>query len=161
MAFRILGADARGTKLIMVLSNRKGVERAVEKATKKAATLLAGEVRKGILSGSPGGKSFAPLKASTLRRKAGRTKPLIFHGDLLGSVRGHKIKRGEYLVGLHRRARSKDGKRMPNVARIHEEGRPKVGIPARPFLGPTLEKHGGIYMDELNKEMASIFAGAL
>ena len=114
----------------------------------------ASEIKKGIVSGAPAGKTFKPLSALTISRK-GSSKPLIDKGDLVGSVTYQVLNDADSVfIGV------KKGKEV-NIAAIHEFGctiavTPKmraylhhqgvhlktetthIHIPARPFLRPIL-----------------------
>lgn len=103
-----------------------------------------------------GGKDMSPLHPFTIAMK-GSSKPLIDHGDLLGSVGFRFIDENTIFVGVHRKAA--DG---TDVAAVHEYGvrikvTPKmraylharglhlkkttteIFIPARPFVRPAYE----------------------
>ncbi len=57
----------------------------IQQAAARVGNYGASEVKKGIVSGSPGGQTFAPLSPVTIARK-GSSKPLIDKGDLVGSI---------------------------------------------------------------------------
>lgn len=73
-------------------------------------------------------KAIGRAKLSTSNRVLGQaarggigTKPLIQHGDLLGSIRA--VHKGDVsFIGILRTAKTKDGKSLFNVARSHEFG---------------------------------------
>ena len=126
----------------------------IQQAAARVGNYGASEVKKGIVSGAPGGQKFAPLSPVTIARK-GSSKPLIDKGDLVGSVTYQVIDSNNVFVGV------KKGKEA-NIAAVHEFGctigvTPKmraylhhqgihlrastqyINIPARPFLRPTLQ----------------------
>lgn len=98
---------------------------AVSQAMSYEATVLAGDIRRGIRAGAPGGKRFAPLADSTKRRKKS-SKPLINHGDLLRSIKSEQFEKGKfdsaYFVGVNKHVKARNGKEMWNIAEIHEFG---------------------------------------
>lgn len=125
----------------------------IRQAVVRVGNYGASEVKKGIVSGSPGGQTFAPLSPITIARK-GSSKPLINHGDLVGSITYQVIDSENVFIGV------KKGKEI-NIAAVHEYGctikvTPKmraylhyqgvhlkastqmIYIPARPFLRPVL-----------------------
>lgn len=143
-------------------------------AIQRAALMAEAALKRGIVSGAPGGQRFKPLSPFTILLKGSR-KPLLDTGSLLGSITTtFDQKRLTAFVGVHRTARSSDGKRLINVALVHEFGTkpfmirvtPAVrrffwamhvlskgrlqplspsktvimhpGVPARPFIRPTV-----------------------
>ena len=120
------------------------IRRAIRGATLRAALLLVREIKRGIVSQAPGGKQFAPLAESTIKYK-GSSKALIDKGFLLNAVT-QKIMDDSAFVGLLRSSVRNDGESNANVAAIMEYGATvtmpngtTIIIPARPFLGPTME----------------------
>ena len=125
----------------------------IRQAAARVGNYGASQVKKGIVSGSPGGQTFAPNSPLTIARK-GSSKPLINHGDLVGSITYQIIDSENVFIGV------KKGKEV-NIAAVHEYGctirvTPKmraylhyqgvhlkpstqmIYIPARPFLRPVL-----------------------
>lgn len=124
----------------------------------------ASEVKKGIVSGAPGGETFTPLSAITIARK-GSSKPLIDHGDLVGSVTYQTFNNeNSVFIGVKKGVKRKNNQdsEMVQIAAVHEFGctiavTPKmraylhyqgihlrkettyIHIPARPFLRPILQ----------------------
>ncbi|WP_428261180.1 phage virion morphogenesis protein, partial [Haliangium sp.] len=102
------------------------IRRAVDRAVEQEAHLCRKEIVQGLTSGSPGGKRLAPLAASTLATRRARgmrgTKPLIARGDLRRSITVRRTPRGVF-VGILRSARSRDGERLVDIARVHEFGK--------------------------------------
>ena len=135
----------------------------------KVGNYGASQVKRGIQSG----KNFAPLSSYTISQK-GSSKPLINHGDLIGSVTYQVLNDAEQVfIGV------KKGKEI-NIAAVHEFGTtinvtPKmraylhfnglhlrkdtthIYIPARPFLRPVLRSRefisttGEIYVRALKE----------
>ena len=126
----------------------------VQQAAARVGNYGASQVKKGIVSGSPGGQKFAPNSPLTVQRK-GSSSPLIDKGDLVGSVTYQVIDANSVFIGV------KKGKEV-NIAAVHEFGctigvTPKmraylhhqgvhlrvstqyIHIPARPFLRPVFQ----------------------
>ena len=140
----------------------------------------ASEVKKGIISGAPGGQTFKPLSDLTIARRQPKSiKPLVNHGDLVGSV-NYQVFNNEnsVFIGVKKGIKRKDGKDAVQIAAVHENGciiavTPKmraylhyqgihlkkettqIYIPPRPFLKPILQsanfisKVGEIYVRAL------------
>ena len=125
----------------------------VKQVAARVGNYGASEVKKGIVSGAPGGQKFVPNSPMTVARKCS-SKPLIDKGDLVGSIAYQVIDANNVFVGV------KKGKEV-NIAAVHEFGctigvTPKmraylhhqgihlrastqyIHIPARPFLRPVL-----------------------
>lgn len=180
---KLVGDWGKAAKLATGLQQR--FQSAVAAAVMAEGQYLRGQIVKGIRSGAPGGKAFAPLSPITLAirkfRGFGGGKPLIVSGGLIGAIVAIRTAAGIF-VGVLRSARSKGGKSLANIAQIQEEGRtwtqvlsPKarrflfaalrasglssagtrsksgpgggpgtitITIPARPFIGPVLEREG-------------------
>lgn len=137
----------------------------------------ASEVKKGIQSGAPGGQKFAELSALTIERK-GSSKPLIDHGDLIGSITYQVTNNEETVfIGVKKGTKHGEGDAI-QIARVHEFGctievTPKmraflhyegihlkastthIHIPARPFLRPVLQS------DEFRRNIVDIYLRAL
>ena len=86
----------------------------IRQAAARVGNYGASEVKKGIVSSSPGGQTFAPLSPITIARK-GSSKPLIDHGDLVGSITYQVIDSENVFIGV------KKGKEV-NIAAVHEYG---------------------------------------
>lgn len=161
-------------------------------AVKQAALFVERELKKGLRSGSPGGKKIKPLSPMTRRLRRGR-RPLIDTGAMLGSIKTtFDANSASAFVGVHRSSRTSSGESVVNVAVIHEFGTKPFaipvtagvrrlflalalktngkikpisssktvilhpGIPARPFIRPTIEKIGpqvnGLILKVVRKE---------
>ena len=139
-------------KLATILNPSKLAE-GIKQAAARVGNYGASEVKKGIVSGAPGGKKFVPNSAMTIARK-GSSKPLIDKGDLVGSITYQVVDDNHVFVGV------KKGEEV-NIAAVHEFGctiqvTPKmrayfhyqgihlkastqfIVIPPRPFLRPVL-----------------------
>jgi hypothetical protein len=147
----------------------KRIDRALHQAILQEAHRIRADMVKGLVSGAPAGRRFAPHSPVTLLiRKGGGfggSKVLVHRGDLLGSIVVVPLRPGAAFVGVKRRS----GKGV-DIARLHEFGktyrmRPgqrrfifahlrKAGIkpvrrgggstvtirvPPRPFIGPIVE----------------------
>ena len=86
----------------------------IQQAAARVGNYGASEVKKGIVSGAPGGQKFAPLSPITIARK-GLSKPLIDKGDLVGSITYQVIDSDNVFIGV------KKGKEA-NIAAVHEFG---------------------------------------
>jgi len=110
---------------------------AVSQAIGYEAAVLAGDMRRGIRSGAPGGQRFRPLAESTKKMKKS-SKPLINHGDLLRSIKYEQVSRQRYettyFVGVNRKERNRDGKSLANIAEIHEFGTRPYKIQVTPKM---------------------------
>ena len=125
----------------------------IQQAAARVGNYGASQIKKGIVSGAPGGQTFALLSPLTVERKHS-SKPLIDKGDLVGSVTYQVVDANNVFIGV------KKGKEV-NIAAVHEFGctigvTPKmraylhhqgvhlkastqyVHIPPRPFLRPVL-----------------------
>lgn len=117
------------------------LEKNMGRATKYNAMYLRDQIKRRIRSG----QGMLALKEATVARK-GSSKPLIDHGDLLASVTYKKLFGSIFFIGVPRTARRKRGnasgrQKLVNIAQIHEFGAPKAGIPARPYVRPTLQRN--------------------
>ena len=133
--------------------NPSRIAAGVKQAASRVGNYGASEVKKGIVSGAPGGQKFVPNSPMTTARK-GSSKPLIDKGDLVGSITYQVVDANNVFVGV------KKGKEV-NIAAVHEFGctiqvTPKmraylhhqgvhlkastqyIVIPPRPFLRPVL-----------------------
>lgn len=70
-----------------------------------------------------------------------------------------QIHRAKLQVGWFDTARYEDGTPVAYVATIHEFGYPKGGIPARPFMRPTIEQQRTAWRDSIAKGMRTVFEG--
>ena len=118
----------------------------LKQATLKNALLLVREIKRGIRSQAPGGKPFAKLAESTIRRK-GSSKALIDTGFLVNAITQRIVAEGAF-VGLLRGTVNKEGEDLVNIGAVMEYGatiqHPNgavIVIPPRPFLHPVMEKH--------------------
>jgi len=151
--------------------NPSRLKNSLRKCAAKAGNYGASEVKKGIRGGAPGGQSFAPLSPVTIINK-GSSKPLIDHGDLIGSVTYEVFNdNSSVFIGV------KKGKEV-NIAAVHEYGctievtsemraylhyhgihlkkiTAYIHIPARPFLSPVFQSV------EFQKMISEIYLNAL
>jgi hypothetical protein len=107
---------------------RKAAPKALQTAILQDAHFLRGEIIKGIDSQAPAGKPFDAHRPITVavRQLNGfsGTKILIGPtGSLRAGVTVKPLPDGGAFVGVHRSARTKDGRSLVRIARIHEEGR--------------------------------------
>lgn len=165
-------------KLANIL-NPVTMQKQLDQAQKRVGVYATSEVKKGIRSGSPGGNAFTPNTKFTVNQK-GSSKPLIHHGDLIGSITHEEPDDKTVWVGVRKGAKGKNGSDMIDIAHVHEFGKtiavtpkmrvflhhkglhlnPKtshIRIPERSFLRATLNaesfKDGivNIYIEKLRK----------
>jgi phage gpG-like protein len=151
----------------------------LEQAGKRVGLAGVAAVKKGIVSGAPGGQTFTPLSPFTIwMRTAFSTKPLIDHGDLVGSITHENPDLNTVWIGVKKGAKGKNGD-MANIAAVHEFGctikvtdkmrrgfaarwksidgkgwgirkeTQYIVIPPRPFLAPTLNDPE--FLDKITK----------
>jgi hypothetical protein len=112
------------------------IKDAYTKAAAQEAQHLRKKIVEGLRSGAPGGKQFKPLEASTLAARRfgtrsggrGKSKPLIVSGDMRNAIQVTRFGTEKFFVGILRKAKGRDGKRITNVAESHEFGR-KFAVP--------------------------------
>lgn len=179
------GIEARKTgdwdKARRILHNLpENMKKEVKSAAKMSGALLVGEIKKGIVSGSPGGEKFTPLHPLTIQRK-GSTKALIDTGDLLNSITYNVLDDGLSLfVGILKTATNREGESLSNIGWVMERGavipvtpamrsylyniglRLKssteyITIPPRPFVEPSVaasvDKVRKIFKDRVTKAL--------
>lgn len=92
---------------------------------------------KGIRDQAPAGKKFKPLSPLTLATRRdqgfGGTKALIRNSDLQNSIKTKK-KGDTVFVGVHRSEVSSDGKRLVQIAAVHEFGSKPIVIKVTPKM---------------------------
>lgn len=110
---------------------------AVSQSMAYEAVVLAGDIRRGIRSGAPGGQRFRPLAKSTIRMKKS-SKPLIHNADLIRSIKSEKVSQDRYettyFVGVNRNERNRKGDSLANIAEIHEFGTRPYKIQVTPKM---------------------------
>jgi hypothetical protein len=116
------------------------IRRAIDAAVLAEAQFFRRKVVEGFRTQAPGGKTFAPLKKTTLAirrfRGFGGTKALIVRGDLRNSVKVVKRQTSlgaEAFVGVNRTVRGRDGQKIVNIAEVHEFGK-LIVIPVTPAM---------------------------
>lgn len=101
------------------------VEVATKKAVMKEAHFLRTKIVEGIKEQAPGGQHFKPLAPETIAVRKFKgfngTKALIRTGTLRNSIKVVDAQ-GTIFIGVHRNAKTKDGKNMVDIAAIHEFG---------------------------------------
>ena len=121
--------------------------RAVEKANKQEAHLFRALVNRAFVSrGRSNGKAWPKLSPVTIAKK-GSTKPLIDSGQLKSSI--VVVRKGDtFFIGVpHGTLHSDRGKRMTQIAHVHEfghtivQGSRVIRIPERSFLRATRDFH--------------------
>ena len=138
------------------------LRKSIRQCAAKVGNYGVSEVKKGIQSGAPAGQKFEPLQALTVWTK-GSSKPLINHGDLLGSVNYQVFNDNDSVfIGVKKGVKRSDGEDAVQIAAVHEFGctiavTPKmraylhyqgihlkaetthIHIPPRPFLRPIFQ----------------------
>lgn len=143
---KLTGDWAKAAKIADGLAGR--FQKAVDRAVMAEAQHLRGQIVKGIRSGAPGGKAFAPLSPMTIAlrkmRGGGGSKPLIASGGLIGGITATRVGTGVF-IGLLRGAKGKGGKGLANVGAIHEFGASwsqQLTPKARRFLFAAIARAG-------------------
>lgn len=105
------------------------VSAAVSIVLAKEAFRLSNEMKNGLIAQRPGGKPILPLSRMTIllrgfriKRGPTHTKALIDSGSMVDAVEARRKSKFHYTAGVHRNVRSKDGKSLVDIARIHEYG---------------------------------------
>jgi phage gpG-like protein len=110
---------------------------AIQTAVLQEAHALRAEIIDGLTKQAPGGDPIRPLAATTLaaRKLTGfrGTKALLRRGDLRGSITV-QVEGAQAFVGVSRKARSKGGGALVNVARVQEFGAGPIVIPITPKM---------------------------
>jgi phage gpG-like protein len=131
---------------------------AVSVAMRQEAQQLRSQIVQGLTQQAPGGTPLKPLSPLTLaaRRLAGfkGTKALIVRADLRNSVTV-LIEDERVFVGINRKARSRDGRSLVDVARVHEFGGPPVIIP----ITPKMRRYLAVLFKEAETAAGSNHAG--
>jgi len=107
----------------------KSVKRAISTVLFGEASLLSNYMKKGLRDQQPGGRPMMPLSKMTIQLRGFRikrgpthTKALIDSGSMIDSICARKRTWYRYTVGVHRNAKSKDGRDLVNIAAVHEYG---------------------------------------
>ncbi len=133
------------------------VLRAERQALQQEAQFFRTKLVEGIKDQAPGGKAFKPLSPLTIAiryfSRLRSTKALIERGDLLRSIRVHKLDEDKYFIGIHRTARNRFGKSLVDIGKMHEFGAGPFVIRLTPKMRAFLhmafrkmrlpESHGG------------------
>ena len=123
----------------------------IDAAVREEALRLQREIVLGLRNQAPGGRPIRPLAPTTLAKRQMRrfrgTKALIDRGDLLRSITT-EVKDGVAFVGVSRKARTRDGSALVDVAARNELGAAPVAIPLTPksrrFLFALLAQATGL-----------------
>lgn len=123
MATRKTGDWARARRVFANLGQK--VERATDAAVLQEGHFLRGQMVQGITDQAPGGKQFKPLSPLTLAARRLRrfrgTKALMVRGDLRNQIT--VMRKGKRVfVGVLKTATGRDGKKLINIANVHEFG---------------------------------------
>ena len=114
------GLTGDWNKLRRIL-NPDRIQSKLKRAHSAAGVYAASAVKKGIRSGAPGGEAFEPLSAFTVASK-GSSKPLINHGDLIGSITHENLSDLRVFVGVKKNTTGRDGRDIVRIAAVHEFG---------------------------------------
>jgi hypothetical protein len=118
-------------------------------ALRQEAQDLRTRIVRGITEQAPGGEAFKPLAPLTLAARKlagfGGTKALMVNADLRNAIAAI-VEGDSAFVGVPRKARSRDGRSLTDVALIHEFGSDPIIIPITPrmrrFFFAMLRKSG-------------------
>jgi hypothetical protein len=148
MATRRTGDWARGRRIFGNLAQT--TERAADTAVLQEAHHLRGKMVEGITDQAPGGKAFKPLSPLTLAARRLRrfrgTKALMVRGDLRNQITVMRVGRRVF-VGVLKTATGRDGKKLINIANVHEFGYGPIIIKVTPKMRrwlAVLYKEAGI-----------------
>lgn len=128
---------------------------AIDRAVLQEAQYFRKRVVEGFREQAPGGKPFKPLAETTLAMRRfknfGGTKALIVRGDLRNSTKVVKKTTplgAEAFVGVLKSAKGRDGKKLIDIAAVHEFGKTiviEVTPAMRKFLAMVFTKElGGV-----------------
>ncbi len=125
VARRLLAAGPRRLKV------------AVETSLRQEALVLRNEIVQGLTRQAPGGQAVKPLSPLTIeaRRFAGfkGTKALIRRADLRNAITA-VVRAGTAFIGIPRKARTKEGDAMVDIAKLNEFGSDPMVIPMTPRM---------------------------
>ena len=129
----------------ILATSKRDFDRAIAKTLLQEALFYKKQIVQGIRKQAPGGKAFKPISKNTrtVRRALGfrGTKALIRNGDLLRSIQVVRRRNGVF-IGIPRTVSDKQGRKIADLARIHEEGSRPIVIRVTPkmrrFLFATL-----------------------
>jgi len=141
------GDWARARRLLTGAPER--LRAATSTALRQEAHALRNEIVQGLTKQAPGGEAIKPPSPLTLAARQFKgfdgTKSLLVRGDLRNSI-SVIVDGDEVFIGILRSARSKDGKSLVDLAKLHEFGGSPVVIPMTPkmrrFLFALLRKAG-------------------
>jgi len=155
VAVKLTGQWRKASRILRKGRRLRGV---IDRALLQEAHWFRKQVVQGIRKQAPGGRQFTPLKPATIAAK-GSSKALIDQNTLLRSIQVKKAGRKGVFVGVLRTATSKDGKKMVDIAAVHEFGAPKAKIPKRSFLQATEDKFGPTSPKRMLARVARLLGG--
>lgn len=126
-------------------------EAIIDRAVREEAQFFNRLLVQGLMKQAPAGTALMPLSPVTLaiRRKKGISsdKILIATGEMMKSIKAHKMGSGYYFTGIRSGVTNRDGHSLAIIAQEHEEGRTKSKfgknhIPQRSFFEPIWQKYG-------------------
>lgn len=130
------------------------------RALRETGQFLLVKVRKGVLSGKPGGQRLRANAPATVRRK-GFNKPLIDTGQMVSEIGLRERRSGGFAAVFVGIDRSKihvadPRRRVARIARFHEFG--TAAARPRPFFGPVLEENEirNLFSDTLGSDLGLI-----
>lgn len=130
---------------------------AMDRAVLQEAQFFRKKVVEGFRTQRPGGKKFRKLSETTLAIRKfegfGGSKALIVRGDLRNSVTVVKQNSPigvEAFVGVLKNAKGKDGKKLVNIAEVHEKGSRPIVIEVTPKMRAYLAMAFTAYFGELS-----------
>jgi len=108
--------------VIALLQSRRRLERALESAIARESFLWAREMKLFIIRGSGEHEQLSKITVHLKSFFGLKTKPLIAYGDMVNSIRSHRLRRGYYMAGILRTAIGSRGRSMADVAEMMEFG---------------------------------------
>ena len=126
---------------------RQVYKKNMKRATLENSISLRDGIKRTIRDGHPEWEDLSPLTTNFKQSE----KPLIDSGDLMNAVDFKTIGEMMFFIGIPRRAKSRDGLKLVNIAMVHEKGatiKPKKAkmlcVPLTKAASRLARKHGGV-----------------
>lgn len=131
------------------------LEKRIRRITMKAARMLARDWKLGIKTKQFGLEANKPL---TIEAK-GSSTPLIDHGDLIGSIKPHKVSLDgdTWFVGILKNAKTSDGESLVDIANFLEHGSDGPIKPKKKYLAIPVTKRASRLGSPLNYDGKLVF----
>ncbi len=135
---RLSGGDWKFVPNLLRKASVREYRKRIDRTMSIVAQAVAGEIRKGIKDGAPGGVPFLPLSLETIRRK-GHNRVLRETDTLLNSIVSERVKMWVYRVGPKEGVKHPRGTdKHPDVADIGALHEFAIDRPPRPFIRPAV-----------------------